>query len=326
MGKRRKIKHLRRRKIMNRKTKKQLISTIKVIVFFMVVLLVGKIGLNMKSLYKESDVESSKVEFYVNIADEVSEGKAQVNWQELLAIDLVKNKEDMSNIRKVDVVENSKRFIIKSKESNTGYAIKPIEKVMIEMGFNKKEKEKVYEELDKLKYISPSGIDLSKESKYGKFIDELSKQAILNYDEYNIFPSITVGQAILESGWGESDLTIESNNLFGIKADKRWDGKSVSVKTGENYNDTVVASFRAYKSRGESLKDHAKFLISNKRYTENGVFEAKDYKEQAQALENAGYSTKENENGEKIYADILIDVILKYNLQLLDHKAQLYKK
>ena len=53
------------------------------------------------------------------------------------------------------------------------------------------------------------------------------------------------------------------------------------------------------------------------------MFESKDYKEQSQALEDAGYSTKENEKGEKIYADILIDVIKKYNLQLLDHKAQL---
>lgn len=311
---------------MNRKTKKQLIDIIKITSFFMVVLLVGKIGLNMKSLYKESDVEASKVEFYVNIADEVSEGKAQINWQELLAIDLVKYNEDLSNIRKVDVIDNSKRFIIKNKESYTGYAIKPVERVIDELGFNKKEKEKFYEELNKLKYISPSGIDLSKESKYGQFIDELSEQAILNYYEYNIYPSITVGQAIIESGWGGSELTMESNNLFGIKADHRWSGNSVSVKTGENYNDTVVASFRAYKSRSESLKDHAEFLSVNTRYTEHGVFDAKDYKEQAQALENAGYSTKENENGEKIYADILTDVILKYNLQLLDHKAQVKRK
>lgn len=323
MGKRRKIKHLKKRKIINRKTKKQMIDILKIVSFFMIVLVAGKIGLNMKSLYKESDVETSKIEFYVNIANEVSEGKAQVNWQELLAIDMVKHNEDLSNIRKVDVVENSKRFIIKNKESHTGYAIKPIEQVVDEMGFNKKERERIYEELEKLKYISPSGIDLSRDSKHGKFIDELSQQAILNYEQYKIFPSITVGQAILESGWGESQLTLESNNLFGIKADKRWDGKSVSVKTGENYNDTVVASFRAYKSRSESLKDHAEFLSVNKRYTEHGVFEAKDYRQQAQALENAGYSTKENENGEKIYADILTDVILKYNLQLLDHKAQI---
>ena len=38
----------------------------------------------------------------------------------------------------------------------------------------------------------------------------------------------------------------------------------------------------------------------------------------AQALEDAGYATKKNENGELIYADTLIDLIREYNLQLLD--------
>ena len=53
------------------------------------------------------------------------------------------------------------------------------------------------------------------------------------------------------------------------------------------------------------------------------MFESKDYKEQAQALEDAGYSTKENEKGEKNICSCVINVIKKYNLQLLDHKAQL---
>nr|SUY22553.1 mannosyl-glycoprotein endo-beta-N-acetylglucosamidase [Clostridioides difficile] len=43
-------------------------------------------------------------------------------------------------------------------------------------------------------------------------------------------PSITIGQAILESGWGNSKLTKQSNNLFGIKADKAWKGKSVEIQ------------------------------------------------------------------------------------------------
>ena len=323
MRRRKKIKHLGRKRKLSKKTKRKIYDVIKVIIFIAVVLLVSRVGTSMKSLYKESDVEKSKVEYYVDIADEISKGKAQVNWQELLAIDLVKYKGDLSNIRKIDVINIGKRFIEKNKESYTGYSIKPIDEVLKELNFNKNQQLQVHKELKELKYISISGIDLSKNSKYGKFIDNLSKQAILNYREYVILPSITVGQAILESGWGESQLTQKSNNLFGIKADNRWDGKSVNVQTGENYNETVVASFRAYSSIEDSIKDHCEFLNINSRYTENGVFESKDYKEQAQALEDAGYSTKENEKGEKIYADILIDVIKKYNLQLLDHKAQL---
>lgn len=325
MGRKKKLKKLGKRKFLKRKTKNQLKNIFKIIIFFTIVFFIGQLTFNIKNLYKENDISASKVEFYVSVADEVSEGKAQVNWQELLAIDLVEHNKDLSNIRKIDVIDNSKRFLKKNKESHTGYSIKPIDEVLDELKFTKKEKLQFYNELKGIKHISPSGIDLTKGSKYKGFIDELSEQAIENYEKYNIFPSITIAQAILESGWGESDLTKESNNLFGIKADNRWDGKSVNVKTGENYNDTVVASFRAYESRSESLKDHAEFLSSNERYTDHGVFKAKDYKQQAQALENAGYSTKEDEKGEKIYADILIDVINKYNLQLLDHKAQLDK-
>ena len=91
----------------------------------------------MKFLYKESDVEKSKVEYYIDIADEISKGKAQVNWQELLAIDLVKYKGDLSNIRKIDVINIGKRFIEKNKESYNGYSIKPIDEVLKELNFNK---------------------------------------------------------------------------------------------------------------------------------------------------------------------------------------------
>ena len=62
----------------------------------------------------------------------------------------------------------------------------------------------------------------------------------------------------------------------------------------------------------------------NPRYEKNGLFKAKHYKTQAQALEDAGYSTKENEYGEKIYADMLISLVRKYNLQLID--CEIYKE
>ena len=72
----------------------------------------------------------------------------------------------------------------------------------------------------------------------------------------------------------------------------------------------------------DSINDYGKFLNDNKRYKENGLFEATHYTTQAQALEDAGYATKKNENGELIYADMLIDLIQRYNLQLLDRNVQ----
>lgn len=156
------------------------------------------------------------------------------------------------------------------------------------------------------------------EKKKIEFIKGVEKEAERSYKEYGVLPSITISQAILESGWGQSELTKNSNNLFGIKADDRWKGESVEVMTSENYSDKVIARFRKYDSLNGSIKDHAKFLKENQRYTEHGLFKGKDYKSQAQALEDAGYSTKKNEKGEAIYADMLIDLIERYNLNLID--------
>ena len=98
--------------------------------------------------------------------------------------------------------------------------------------------------------------------------------------------------------------------------------KLVKVSTLENYDDKIVDTFRKYDSIKDSVNDYGKFLSENKRYEESGLFKAKHYTTQAQALEDAGYATKKNEKGELIYADILIDLIKKYNLQLLDRKVQ----
>jgi flagellum-specific peptidoglycan hydrolase FlgJ len=44
---------------------------------------------------------------------------------------------------------------------------------------------------------------------------------------------VVVAQAALESGWGNSGLTQKGNNLFGIKAGKRWRGKVINLPTRE---------------------------------------------------------------------------------------------
>lgn len=162
-----------------------------------------------------------------------------------------------------------------------------------------------------------SNIEITQEQ--SEFIKSIESGAKKNYKEYKILPSITIAQAILESGWGESKLSKSSNNLFGIKADNSWEGEVIESSTLENHNDRIIARFRRYNNVNESIYDHGKFLSENKRYEEHGVFKAKNYKEQAQALEDAGYSTKKDENGTPIYADMLINLIEGYNLQRLDY-------
>ena len=85
------------------------------------------------------------------------------------------------------------------------------------MDFNKREKVRVKKYLEKLEYFGLTPSRLHKDTKYAKFIGEIESSAIENYKKYKILPSITIAQAILESGWGESDLSKKFNNLFGIK-------------------------------------------------------------------------------------------------------------
>ena len=148
-------------------------------------------------------------------------------------------------------------------------------------------------------------------------------QAAEIYDKYGVLPSVTISQAILESGWGKSDLSTKAKNLFGIKADTSWKGKKIKMNTSEYYNKKIVDNFRVYNSNEESIKDYGEFLKNNKRYKQSGVFQATHYLEQAKAIEKAGYSTVENDKGEEIYAKLLIEIIQEQNLQLLDYECEM---
>lgn len=152
------------------------------------------------------------------------------------------------------------------------------------------------------------------------FIKMLEPMAIDVYEEYGIYPSVVISRAAIESDWGKSGLSKEGFNLFGIKADKSWDGKTISMTTKEGYDDTEEAAFRKYRSFKESIYDYGKFLKENKRYEKAGLFKAKNAKEQAQILENAGYATKENSKGELVYADVLVNVIDNYELEKIDRE------
>ena len=110
-------------------------------------------------------------------------------------------------------------------------------------------------------------------------------------------PEALLAQAALESGWGRhmirDERGVPANNLFGIKADRRWQGKRVGVETLE-YRDGLPrrtrASFRAYASYRESFDDYVAFLRSSPRYRE-ALASAPDPDRYFSALQQAGYAT-----------------------------------
>ena len=140
------------------------------------------------------------------------------------------------------------------------------------------------------------------------------KQGAMDGAKEGVLPSITAAQAILESGWGSSELAkAPNNNLFGIKDSEDWNGEIVTVPTQEYVNGDYIkinATFRKYTSWNDSVVDHAKFFTSTEWRKNNyrKVVNETDYRIAAQELKNAGYATDPS------YAGKLISLIEAYKL------------
>lgn len=112
-----------------------------------------------------------------------------------------------------------------------------------------------------------------------------------------IDPKVMVAQAALETGWGRHMIRGEqgeaSFNLFGIKADSRWQGNSVDIQTTE-YREGIAmkerAAFRAYPDYQSSFEDYVGFLERNPRYRDV-LSVADDAEAFADGLQQAGYAT-----------------------------------
>jgi flagellum-specific peptidoglycan hydrolase FlgJ len=139
------------------------------------------------------------------------------------------------------------------------------------------------------------------------YIDKYKSVAKENMTRTGIPASITLGQAILESGAGTGPLSVQANNHFGIKCHKEWTGESIKY-TDDEENEC----FRKYDDPSQSFKDHSYFLTSRPRYAELFEFQKDDYRSWAYGLKAAGYAT------DKQYPDKLIGLIEKYQLSKFD--------
>lgn len=131
----------------------------------------------------------------------------------------------------------------------------------------------------------------------GEFVRALWPAAERAAAQLGIDPEALLAQAALETGWGRHvmprDDGASSHNLFGIKADQRWDGERVR-KTTLEYKDGVAlktrADFRAYDSYDQAFEDYVQFVRGNRRYRD-AVAAAGDPKVYFQELQKAGYAT-----------------------------------
>lgn len=151
---------------------------------------------------------------------------------------------------------------------------------------------------------------------HNAFIKKIAPEAIELGHQYGVLPSITIGQAILESDWGNSTLASKYNNYFGVKG---TDPNNTVVLQTKEYTDgqwvTINGRFRSYSDFRESMKDHALLLVNGTTWNSaqyQQVISSKDYIEAAVSLQTDGYATDPG------YTTKIIHVIQKYNLMKYD--------
>jgi peptidoglycan hydrolase FlgJ len=130
-----------------------------------------------------------------------------------------------------------------------------------------------------------------------EFVDNLWPHAQRAAEKLGVNPKAILAQAALETGWGKYPIAKEdgaaSFNLFGIKADNRWQGDRAVVSTLE-FRDGVAkrerAAFRAYDSFSQSFEDYTNFLSSSERY-KDAIEVGDDASMFAASLQKGGYAT-----------------------------------
>ena len=148
-----------------------------------------------------------------------------------------------------------------------------------------------------------------------QYIRQYAQIAIDEMNRVGIPASIKMAQAILESNSGRSTLSRQSNNHFGIKCGKNWNGAEVYREDDDYHNGLLIRScFRAYDDPAESFYAHSDFLANpySKRYKFLFDLDPHDYRAWAKGLKKAGYATDPK------YPTKLIGIIETYNLNDLD--------
>lgn len=148
-----------------------------------------------------------------------------------------------------------------------------------------------------------------------EYINQYKEVAQDIMDTHKIPVSIKLGQAILESSYGTSELAVNANNHFGMKCGKNCERFYLKVDDDVDKNGKKIPSkFQVFETPTESYYAHNDFL-SKERYLFLYDLNILDYKAWAKGLYKAGYATNPK------YAEHLISVIEKYELHELDKQV-----
>ena len=161
------------------------------------------------------------------------------------------------------------------------------------------------------------------------FIKAVAPYAVIDMQQHNIYASVTIAQAIIESGWGKDNIAIKYKNFFGMKAfsttpNEYWSGERVLLGASEGGSDY----FKVYDSLKNSIYDHGRNFHVTQTYGAHGVLDCISQnlgpKEQLRRIAISGYAVYRDgsiskPDGKRTYDVYLYEeFIAKYNLEQYD--------
>lgn len=193
---------------------------------------------------------------------------------------------------------------------------KPIKKVQPKK--EKKETTKVSETINYNVTLDGGNFKTTRNETNEQFVMKIGNKARKIAHKNDLYASVMIAQAALESGFGKSQLANEPNyNLFGIKGS--FQGKSTSMLTAEDTKSgyvSIVDKFRKYDSYEDSLNDYAKLMTKGINgnpsiYQGSTKKKSKTYKEATKKLTGV-YAT------DRHYDAKLNEIIKTYDLTRFD--------
>lgn len=150
-----------------------------------------------------------------------------------------------------------------------------------------------------------------------RYIERYQDVAMEEMIRAGVPASIKLGQAILESNAGRSELARKSNNHFGIKCGSSWTGETHAHEDDDydEFGNLIKSCFRKYDSAKRSFYGHSEFLQKPRYRFLFTDLNPQDFESWAHGLKTAGYATNPK------YASILISIIKRYELFKYDKMA-----
>lgn len=178
----------------------------------------------------------------------------------------------------------------------------------------------------------PASINFTENESAKNFISRIAEDARKLGQEYDVFASVMIAQALLESGSGTSSLSLPPNhNLFGVKG--TYQGQAVSMATQEDRGNgelySINSAFRKYPNYAASLGDYVQLLRggisgNDDYYKDTWRSTAKNYLRSTQAL-TGKYATDTSYN-RKLNSIIAVYNLTQYDRVKVDQSSGIFIK